>query len=163
MIKVASKNREELDNQEELKNRHSVRFQFWNEFLREVNKKNNICANLSSSKDAWIGVGAGISGVNINLVVSRTYARVEVYINRGTVAKNKEMFDFFLQNKESIEKMFGAPLIWERMDDRVSSRIKWQLDGVSVFEEADWEEMNTFMIDGLERMKKAFAEPIKNF
>jgi hypothetical protein len=163
MIKIASKNREEIDNQEELKNRHSIRLQFWTEFLQEVNKKNNICANLSPSKDAWIGVGVGMGGVSINLVISRTYARVEVFINRGSVTKNKEIFDYFLQNKNNIEEAFGASLIWERMEDRVCSRIKWQKDGLSVFEETDWEEMINFMIDGLERMKKAFSEPIKNF
>ena len=46
--------------------------------------------------------------------------------------------------------------------EKVTSRIKWQLDGVSVFGETDWPMMNEFLIDGLERMKKAFAEPIKN-
>jgi hypothetical protein len=48
------------------------------------------------------------------------------------------------------------------MDDKVTCRIKWQLDGVSIFEEADHKKMNDFLIDGLERMKRAFTEPIKN-
>lgn len=161
IIKVASKNREEIGNQEELENRYSVRYEFWTEFLKEVNKKNNLCANLSPSKDAWIGIGSGVSGININLVVTRSYARVEVYINKG-VAQNKEVFDYFFGQKEQIEKDFGAPLIWARMDDKVTCRIKWQLDGVSIFEEADHKKMNDFLIDGLEKMKKAFAEPIKN-
>lgn len=161
IIKVASKNREEIGNQEELENRYSVRYEFWTEFLKEVNKKNNLCANLSPSKDAWIGIGSGVSGININLVVTRSYARVEIYINKG-VAQNKEVFDYFFKQKEQIEKDFGAPLIWARMDEKVTCRIKWQLDGVSIFEEADHKKMNDFLIDGLERMKRAFTEPIKN-
>ena len=78
------------------------------------------------------------------------------------MAQNKEVFDYFFKQKEQIEKDFGAPLIWARMDDKVTCRIKWQLDGVSIFEESDHKKMNDFLIDGLERMKKAFTEPIKN-
>lgn len=161
IIKIASKNREEIGNQEELESRYSVRYEFWTEFLKEVNKRNSLCVNLSPSKDAWIGIGSGVSGVNINLVVTRSYARVEIYINKG-VAQNKAVFDYFFNKKEQIEKDFGAQLDWDRMDDKVTCRIKWQLDGVSIFDEADHKKMNDFLIDGLERMKKAFTEPIKN-
>lgn len=161
VIKVASKNREETDNQEELETRYSIRYNFWTKFLKEVNKHNNLCSNLSPSKDAWIGVGSGASGVNINLVVSRSYARVEIYINRG-IGQNKGVFDYFYKQKEQIEKEFGSPLIWERMDEKVTCRIKWQLDNVSVFEESDHSKMITFLIDGLERMKKSFSEHIKS-
>ncbi|MEI8339483.1 MAG: DUF4268 domain-containing protein [bacterium] len=162
IIKIASKNREEIDNQDELENRYTIRQIFWSQFLKEVNKKNSLCANISPSKDAWIGVALGVSGASINLVVTRNYARSEVYINRGSKDKNKKLFDYFLKNKEQIEKDFGAPLVWERMNDKVTSRIKWQLDNVSVFEDSDYQKMIEFLIDGLERMKKAFSPIVKN-
>jgi len=47
------------------------------------------------------------------------------------------------------------------MEDNVTSRIKYQLDGVSITAEEDWPKMNNFMTDGAERMRKAFIEPIK--
>ncbi len=162
IIKIATKNREEIDNQEELENRYSVRYAFWSQFLKEINKKNDLCANISPGKESWLGISAGMSGVNSNLVVSRNYARVEIYINRGSVTENKRVFDYFLSHREQIEKDFGSTLIWERMNDKVTSRIKWQLDGVSVFEEGDYGKMNDFLIDGLERMKKAFTGPIRS-
>jgi hypothetical protein len=160
IIKVAEKNREELNSKEEVSNAENVRFAFWTEFLKEANKHNNICQNNSPTMESWVGIGSGVGGININLVVSRSYARVEIYINKG-VGQNKSVFDYFFKQKEQIEKDFGASLDWERMDDKVTCRIKWQLDGVSVFEEADHKKMNDFLIDGLERMKKAFSEPIK--
>lgn len=163
IIKIASKNREEAINQEELENRYSARFNFWSQFFKEINKKNNICSNISPTKESWIGIGIGKGGITLEPVISRSYARTQIMINRGSVAENKKIFDYFLQNKEQIEKDFGAPLVWERMDDgRVTSRIKWQLDGVSVFDEKDYEKMNDFLIDGLERMKKAFLGPVSN-
>ena len=162
IIKVASKNRQESDNQEVLENRHVVRQAFWTQFLREVNKRNSYCVNLSPGTDSWMGVALGVSGISVNLVVTHSYARVEVYINRGSVTENKKVFDYFLESKDQIEKDFGGALIWERMDDKVTSRIKWQIDGVSVFDDKDYSKMIEFLIDGLERMKKAFIEPVKN-
>jgi hypothetical protein len=47
IIKVALKNREEIGNQEELENRYSVRLNFWSQFLKEANKANNYCGNIS--------------------------------------------------------------------------------------------------------------------
>ncbi len=161
IIKVAAKNREEFNSKEELSNAGNVRFAFWTEFLKEANKHTNISQNNSPSRESWIGIGSGVGGININLVVSRSYARVEIYINKG-VAQNKEVFDYFFKQKEQIEKDFGAPLDWARMDDKVTCRIKWQLDNVSLFEEADHKKMTDFLIDGLVRMKKAFTEPINN-
>lgn len=161
IIKVASKNREEIDNRQELETRFTIRRNFWTQFLKESNKRNNYCMNNSPVEEAWIGTGSGVGGVNINLVVARSYARVEIYINKGVV-QNKEIFDYLYSQKDQIEKDFGYPLIWERMDEKITSRIKWQLDGVSVYEESDYNKMIEFLIDGMERMRKAFVGPIKN-
>ncbi len=160
MIKVASKKREELHSKDEIENRYKVRLKFWADFL---SRKNNLCSNLSPSKDAWISVGIGMSGITINLVVAKSYARTEIYINRGSQTKNKEAFDYFFSNKEKIEKIFNSQLIWERMNDKITSRIKWQLDGVSVYEEKDWEKMINFILDGLDRMNLAVSESTKGF
>ena len=163
IIKVALKNRDEIDNQGILENRHSVRLNFWSQFLKEATKRTSLCTNLSPTKDNWIGAASGMGGVNINFVVTGSYARVEVYINKGSVRENKKIFDYFLKHKDQIEKGFGAALIWERMSDKVTSRIKWQLDDVNVFEEGDYKKMNEFLIDGAERMKQAFSEAISHY
>lgn len=141
--------------------RHTVRKQFWTQLIDAMNQKNSLCQNVSPGTDAWIGIALGTSGVGLNLVISKNYARAEIYINRGDIQKNKEVFDHFYSLKDQIEKDFGGPLIWERMDDRVTSRIKYQLDGVSVFNEEDWQKMNDFMIDATSRLHKAFKDPVQ--
>jgi hypothetical protein len=83
-----------------------------------------------------------------------------VGISRGSNEENKRVFDCLYKQKEQIEKDFGAPLVWERMDDKVTSYIACQLDGVSVYQEVDYPKMNAFLIDVVERMKKAFTSPI---
>ncbi|MCX6740819.1 MAG: DUF4268 domain-containing protein, partial [Candidatus Parcubacteria bacterium] len=147
--------------QEESKNRHYKRLEFWTQFLREIGKKTSLCNNVSPGRDSWIPVALGMSGVGLNLVISHTYARVEIYINRGDRDDNKQIFDYFYHEKESIEKEFGSPLIWERMEDKVTSRIKYQLDGVNAFEKEDWVKINQFLIDATIRMEKIFKKQVE--
>jgi hypothetical protein len=135
--------------------RHSNRKEFWTQFLEYANKKTDLTKNLNPNTEAWIGVASGLSGVSYNCVTSQKYARVEVYINRGSQEENKRVYDLLLSHKDEIEAKFGHALVWERMDEKVTSRIKWQLDSVSVSNEGDWSKMNEFMVDGVVRMHDA--------
>lgn len=141
--------------------RHVFREKFWTQFLSEINKKNSLFANISPSTDNWIGIGMGRGGFNLNLVISKKYARAEIYINRGEMEENKKAFDSLYNLKDEIEKEFGGKLTWERMEDNVTSRIKYQLDGVNITNEEDWPKMNAFIIDAAERMHRAFKDPIR--
>ena len=160
-ISMASKAQEEITTQENLKTRHHLRTEFWTKFLKRSNEKNNLFSNISPSKENWIGTGIGMSGVNLNMVVSRNYARGEIYFNRGSHEENKWCFDFIQERKKQIEKEFGESLIWERMDNKVSCRIKAQIDDVSIYEKEDWDKMIDYMVDVAERMEKAFRNPVK--
>ncbi|MEQ8623602.1 MAG: DUF4268 domain-containing protein [Vicingaceae bacterium] len=159
-ISMASKAQEEITVQENLKHRYQVRLDFWGEFIKASNQKNKLFSNISPSKDNWIGIGIGMSGVNLNIVVTRTYARGEIYINRGTQMENKKCFDFLEARKEAIESDFNDKLEWERMNDKVSSRIKFEMQGVSVYEKEDWPKMIKFLIDTSDRMVKVFKKPV---
>jgi hypothetical protein len=141
--------------------RHKVRKEFWAQFIDELNEKSQLAQNVAPSTDSWIGLALGMGGVSLNLVVTREYARAEIYINRGDQAKNKKAFDFLSEQKASIESAVGAPLEWQRMDDQVTSRIKLEKRGVSVFEMNDWPQMNEFLIDAALRMHRAFKDPVQ--
>ena len=141
--------------------RHLLRKEFWTQFIEEINKKSSMCSNINPSTDNWIAVAIGMSGVSINLVVSKKYARSEIYINRGNKDENKKIFDYFFNLKDQIEKDFGYKLTWERMEDNVTSRIKYQKDGVDISNKDDWDEVNVFLIDGAVRMRNAFKEPVR--
>ena len=146
----------------EFAERHMVRRKYWTQFLKEINIKHSFCLNIKPTTDNWISVALGMSGVSISLVISKKFARVEVYISRGSSSENKRIFDYFYSIKDKIEIDFGDNLIWERMEDKISSRVKYQLDGVDVSNELDWKKMNEFLIDGVVRMSKAFRGPLKN-
>jgi len=160
-ISMASKTQEEIATQENLKQRHHMRLEFWRKFLDYSNRKNQLFSNISPSKENWLGTGVGMSGLSLNMVVSGKYARAELFINRETKEETKACFDYLFRKKEQIENIFGDSLTWERMDDRKSCRIKSQKDNLSLYDREDWDEMIEYMTDVGERMEKALNNPVK--
>ena len=64
-------------------------------FIKQMNGQSDLLSNVSPSRDSWIPVALGMGGVSISIVVSQTYARTEVFINRGDQEENKKIFDYF--------------------------------------------------------------------
>jgi hypothetical protein len=93
--------------------------------------------------------------------VSQSYARSEIYINRGDKQENKKVFDYFFNLKDKIEKDVEDALIWRRMDNNVTSRIQYQLDGVNITNENDWPKMKDFLVNAAIKMHKAFKDPVQ--
>jgi hypothetical protein len=157
---MAEKNQAEISIQEESKNRYNTRIQFWKSLLPLINEKADLFKNVSPSKDNWIGAGTGISSVSYNFVMSRNYARVEVYLQRSVREENKFIFDELMNYRDSIEDNFGDLLIWERLDDKKASRIKYQKEDVNIYNEGDWETMINFMVSSMVKLENSFKVPI---
>lgn len=156
-ISMATKAQEEIEVKETLKNRHKVRLKFWKQFIQ----KSIIFNTISPSKENWISKGIGISGVNLYVSISKNYCACGISINKGNKELNKNVFDFIQSMKEEIESKLETQLIWERMDDRITSSIFSQFNDVNYFEESDWGKMNNFMINASVKLEKAIQEPMK--
>lgn len=160
-INMANKAQAEIAAQEGLKSRHYNRLEFWQSFLHEANTRNTLFANISPSKDSWIGIGIGMSGVNLNLTGTKKYAAVEIYFNRGTKEENEALFDYMSSFSAEIEAKFGEKLEWNKMPDKVSCRILTKLEEVDISDKNDWPKMISFMVDASERLANAIKEPMK--
>jgi hypothetical protein len=160
VISMAEKTQEELHSQEELKNRHYLRIEFWTKFIKEMNKKSHSFQNISPSKDNWLGSGSGVSGVGFNVVISNYYARTEVYMSRSVKEENKLIFDELFKQKDTLETKFGKEFEWERLDEKKAARIKSELKDVDYFNKNDWDKMIDFMIDAYEKIELTFKEPL---
>jgi hypothetical protein len=161
VISMANKSREEAGTQEQMKERHIVRRKFWTAYLKEINKTTSLYQNVSPSKDHWISAGSGISGVTFTSVVTGDYIRIELSIHGKTQEENKAIFDALESQKSTIETTFDNPLDWERLPDKRMSRIKFELQGVSVFNEEDWHKMFGFMCQHVPKFEAAFKKPIQ--
>lgn len=144
--------------------RHHLRKEFWASLLDRAKNKTNLLSNLSPTIHHWIGTGAGRSGLSYNLVITKTYGSIELYLDRGRdfPTLNKERFDQLYRNKDKIEKIFGGKLNWERLDKRRASRISKRFEGSTLTDKEKWPEAQDKMIDGIIRLEKAFKPYIKD-
>jgi hypothetical protein len=160
MIGINIKEQESKNSESELKNRHHIRFEFWKHLLEQAKQsKLELFNNISPTKDHWISAGSGVRSVPFTFVFLKQAGRVELYISRSNTEENKLIFNELYKMKDSIEASFGDDLEWERLEDKKASRIKYEkpFDG---YNKESWNEMISFMVDAMERLERAFKEPL---
>ena len=132
-ISIAKKTQDENKSGEEKQARFTVRQTFWTEFIDYNKSVNGLFAINTPTTDNWIGRAVkGSNGLNCNVIVNFDNCRAEIYINTGDKDRNKSIFDFLYSNKDNIEAKFGEPLTWQRLDDKVTSRIRIDRDWVYI-------------------------------
>lgn len=147
---------------ETLSERDSMRQRFWTQLLAFAKTKTDLHSRISPGKDSWCGMGAGTSGLGYNYVIFQHQTRVELYIDKGEHALNKEIFDKLLAAKEGIEQTFGGPLEWERKDERRACRIKKDLPlGGYRDNEQNWPKIHETMVDAMMRLHNALNPHIQ--
>jgi hypothetical protein len=158
MISISDKNREEIT----IKARTAKNLEFWTTIIASSNKTNKLYESISPSKDSWIAKSLG-SSIQLCLVISKTFARTEIYLNKSK-QENKKVFDQLLLQKTEIEKLLGVELFWDRIDNKNASRISFQLENVNIENKDDWDKMILFFIEysvKFEQCFKPFLEKIK--
>jgi uncharacterized protein with ParB-like and HNH nuclease domain len=135
-------------------NRYAVRKKYWQQLLPLLSNT-NLFSNVNPTKDHWLSAGAGIAGVNYIFVIRKSHVRVELGIQTATKEKNKLLFKKLLKNREAIETAFGNILVWEELPENKMSRIKIEEQGVNLYNEADWNKMNSFIVSTLPKFENA--------
>jgi hypothetical protein len=162
VISMANKSREEVGVQEEIKERHVLRRKFWTAYLKEINKVNSLYQNINPTKDHWLSAGSGMSGVSYTSVCTGDYVRIELAITGKSQEENKAVFDALYMKKNKIEEIFGNELIWERLDDKKMSRVKFQKDGLSILNEDDCAKMIDFLVSVVPKFELSFKKAIQD-
>ena len=158
MIKMATKKQDEAQSVEASRIRNTERRIFWAEFIEYNRHHEGLFANSSGTPDGWLGKSIkGFSGVNINACINNSSTRVEVYINTGDRAKNKQIYDDLFSYKEEIEKKYGAPLQWQRLDEKVTCRICVDRHDLSYLKAEDRNEIFMFFVDTSKQFMRIFS------
>lgn len=87
--------------------------------------------------------------------------RAELYLDPGEASVNKELFDKLYAMREEIEREFGEPLEWERLDDKRASRVAVYRPGSIEEDGKTLEEIKDWSIEKLLKFKKVFAPRLK--
>lgn len=161
MIGMNAKEAEEKNTEVVLKNRHTVRREYWEHVLEAFRKSAcQLYNNISPSKDHWLSAGSGLSGCTYNLIFLQKELRVELWISRGITEENKHLFDLLSQSKQDIEHTFGAELDWMRLDEKKSCRIQFSIkaDG---FNKEIWPKAVAWHLEQMTKLEKALKGPLQ--
>jgi uncharacterized protein with ParB-like and HNH nuclease domain len=142
-------------------NRFAIRKKYWKQLLPLI-KDTDLFLNVNPSKDHWLSTGAGKGGVSFTFVATKSYVRIELTISTSSKETNKIYFQTLRRNKGQIEQTFGGELAWEELPENKMSRIKIELQGVSLYNDVDWERMNSFLVFNLPKFEKALYPFVKN-
>ena len=145
----------------ELAERHVLRMQFWDELLARARTRCALHAGVSGGKENWVAAGAGVAGLTYNYVVRMTDAQVELYIDRGDANTNKAVFAHFLAGRQAIEEAFGAPLEWQRLDDKRASRIRYVISSSGLSNRDNWPRLQEAMVDAMVRLETALRPALQ--
>ncbi|MBN9686375.1 MULTISPECIES: DUF4268 domain-containing protein [unclassified Corallococcus] len=83
--------------------------------------------------------------------------RVELYIDNGSAADNKALFDRLLADRQAIETLVGTSIQWERLDNKRASRIAVYHRGVITDAPAELEALRMWAVDKVVRFHEALA------
>jgi hypothetical protein len=130
-------------------------YKFWTYLLRQAKLKTDLHADISPSAQTWAAAGAGISGMAFNYALGHEFPRVELSVCTGDKDTNKHLFDQLFAAKDEIEKRYGGPVRWERLDDKQTCYLRADLPALTVRDEANWPKLADQMIDAMIRFEKA--------
>ena len=89
-------------------------------------------------------------------VVVQEGAMSELYIDRGSAEVNKRIFDHLHEHQSEVEKAFGGPLSWERLDTKRACRIRYVVEaGGYRSPESQWPAIQSAMVDAMIRLEAA--------
>lgn len=132
---------------------------WWSEFLDALHERYPGWSNARTpSKDSWMTLPAGRTGVNYSAVIGWTtdrgrHIRVEFYLHDGAAH-----WETLLAHRSSIDPLITGELSWEELPDAKASRVAvYQSSVVDLETRDDWPAHQDWMLDRLGEFKAAFG------
>jgi hypothetical protein len=106
----------------------------------------------------WYTFAAGTSGFQYGIsFAAGGRIRAEIYIDFGECGQNVAALDVLGEKKPALERAFGEPLEWERLEGKRACRIAVYRPGMIEDSTALLEDYHRWAVDHLLRFKKVFG------
>jgi hypothetical protein len=148
----------------EMSERYALRYEFWKKLLEYAQTMTKLHATRSPTQHNWVGGSSGVGGLSYNYSVTQHEITVELYIDKGkeNEEENIRIFEDLRRSSEEIERVFGEPLEWQRLEDRRACRIRKVLDvGGYRDPEESWAKIHEAAVDSMIRLDRAFRPYIQ--
>jgi Domain of unknown function (DUF4268) len=126
---------------------------FWRMFIETVSAELPEFSSRTPWARNWLPTGAGISGLNLNLVFFSQGLRVEIYFGSSDSELNLERFQRVLEDRNAIEATAGFALDWEALDGKKACRLSIYGPDGSISEPDSWPEYITWFASSYRKMK----------
>lgn len=140
--------------------RYEVRKKYWLyalPMIQEAHKDTGCFGKCNGTKENWISGFFGVGGFSILCVANFDCARIEIYLGTADPAINKNAFDKLYKQKAYIEEQLGVALYWDRGEDKRSSKIAYEQEGLSINSTDDWARMAEFHAEWSKKIYDVFV------
>jgi hypothetical protein len=142
----------------ELAERHVNLLEFWEGLLARAKTLGvPTHGQRSPTTDGWLTAGAGVrSGVSYVYVIWNDSAGVELYIDTLDKAWSEYFFEQLFGRRVEIERAFGEPLTWERLDEKRACRVRFEIAGAGIRSPRErWGALQDAMVSSMDRLSRA--------
>jgi len=132
--------------------------EYFDQLLHDLREKHRFTKAKVAFPQNWYSFTSGIRGVSYGTSFAQgDRIRAEVYIDCQDRAVNKQVFDTLYSQREELERRFGAPLSWERLDERRASRIAVYRPGSIEADASTLSDIRTWAIGQLIKFREVFG------
>lgn len=136
---------------------------FFQPLMDELRETHYFTNAKAAQPQSWYAFSSGTTGVTYGVTfTNKSELRVEFYIDVGSAARNKAIFDHYNGIRSEIEIAAGNELKWDRLDGKKASRISVALPSRTIQHTAEEGAlMRTWAIKNLLAFKRAFGPSLK--
>lgn len=137
--------------------------EFFQQLVDELREEHRFTNARVAQAQNWYQWTSGFSGIGYGANFGRgDRLSAELYIDQGDRSANKRIFDALLEQRDAIEHEVGAQLEWDRLDDRIASRVRLSTDGRIEMPDAELAKRHTWLIENLLKIKSVFGPRIES-
>jgi hypothetical protein len=141
--------------------RHDLREAFWEGLLERAAEKTRLHSAVRPNKDSWLSAGSGRSGVHFTYLIRRHDAGAYLQLEGSDQAQNHAVFDQLVAERDRIEREFGGPLKWDKVEGRKRCAIGVDIPGGGYQDDPDsWPAIQDRMVDSMARLEAVFKPMI---
>lgn len=159
-VRLAAKAQVEAQAKATETHRYEIRRKFWHQLLPLINERTSLFSSVNPTRDHWLSAGSGVGAVPFSFVITYRSASVLLNISRPNRAENVWLYEQLIAQRPALETQFGAPLIWDLKEGRISVKIECRKDDVNYFESAQWSAIQRFLSDAMFRLEDTFRKPL---
>lgn len=138
-------------------------FRFFGQLLVLCNERTNLFANVSPvGYQGWIVTGAGKSGLSWLIAAGIKKSRIDFCLSSPSSDINSSRFKYLASHKDSIEKSFGEPLVWDFKENRKQHAVRTLCTIGGMDDEEKWPAIHSDLVDRIVRFEKALRPFIKD-